>query len=164
MRRPPCVVLPGPSRPCARDAIVPMRSVPGLMRDARLPPCAAPEANCYPWRGAAARPVHHRWSRRLLAQNATLLLLSDGLDLDAGAGIAEEMARMHRSCRSLIWLNPLLRYRDFAAKAAGIRAMLPHVDRFLPAHNLVSLRDVAAALSARPDGGDRPWKCRAPGI
>jgi hypothetical protein len=53
------------------------------------------------------------------------------------------MAALHKSCRELIWLNPLLRYDKFEARPAGVRAMLPHVDRFLPVHNLKSLIDLA---------------------
>ena len=52
----------------------------------------------------------------------------------------------HR-CRRLLWLNPLLRFEGFEARPAGIRAMLPHVDRFLPVHNLESLHDLAAVLA-----------------
>ena len=92
-----------------------------------------------------------RWSRRVLAQNATILLISDGLDGDVGAGLGSEMERMHKSCRSLLWLNPLLRYDGFEARPAGIRAMLPHVDAFLPAHNIKSLIELAAVMNAPPE-------------
>ena len=88
------------------------------------------------------------WSRRVLGQGAVALLISDGLDRDGGAGLSQEMERLHRSCRRLIWLNPLLRYAAFEPKSAGIRAMLPHVDDFRPVHNLDSLVDLIAALSA----------------
>jgi hypothetical protein len=57
------------------------------------------------------------------------------------------MDRLHKSCRKLIWLNPLLRYEAFQPVATGVRLMLPHVDAFLPAHNLDSLVDLAHALS-----------------
>jgi uncharacterized protein with von Willebrand factor type A (vWA) domain len=60
------------------------------------------------------------------------------------------MERLHRNTRQLIWLNPLLRYERFEARPAGIRAMLPHVDRFLPVHNLKSLVDLAAAMESGP--------------
>ncbi len=87
------------------------------------------------------------WSRRVLGQNAVVLLITDGLDRDAGEGLAPEMDRLHRSCTRLIWLNPLLRYDQFEAKSLGIKAMLPHVDEFMAVHNLESLADLAAALS-----------------
>lgn len=97
--------------------------------------------------GACLREFNRHWGRRVLAQNACVLLMSDGLDRDAGEGLAEEMERLAKSCRYLIWLNPLLRYEQFEARPAGVRAMLPYVDRFLPAHNLRSLIDLARVLS-----------------
>jgi uncharacterized protein with von Willebrand factor type A (vWA) domain len=93
--------------------------------------------------GASLTEFNRRWSRRLLAQNAVVLLISDGLDADAGEGLDFQMERLAKSCARLVWLNPLLRYDKFEAKPAGIRAMLPHVDDFLPVHNLQSLTDLA---------------------
>src|SRR5262245_32593372 len=97
--------------------------------------------------GASLREFNYDWSRRVLAQNACVLLVADGLDREAGEGLAEEMERLAKSCRFLVWLNPLLRYDKFEARPAGVRAMLPHVDLFLPVHNLDSLLDLAKALS-----------------
>jgi uncharacterized protein with von Willebrand factor type A (vWA) domain len=79
------------------------------------------------------------WSRRVLAQNAVVILLSDGLERDSKADLEFQMRRLHRSASSLVWLNPMLRYEAFEPKASGIRKMLPHVDQFLPAHNIDSL-------------------------
>ena len=91
-----------------------------------------------------------RWSRRVLAQNATILMITDGLDGDVGQGLGEQMERMHKSCRHLIWLNPLLRYAGFEARPFGVRAMLPHVDAFLPGHNINSLIDLAGIMAQPP--------------
>jgi uncharacterized protein with von Willebrand factor type A (vWA) domain len=99
--------------------------------------------------GASLGVFNRRWSRRLLGQNAVVLLISDGLDADAGAGLDFEMERLAKSCARLVWLNPLLRYDRFEAKPAGIRAMLPHVDDFLPVHNLQSLTDLGHAFARR---------------
>jgi uncharacterized protein with von Willebrand factor type A (vWA) domain len=96
-----------------------------------------------------------RWSRRVLAQNATVLMITDGLDGDVGVGLARQMERLRKSCRSLIWLNPLLRFEGFEARPAGIRAMLPYVDAFMPAHNINSLVDLAAALRKPPQRTER---------
>ena len=90
------------------------------------------------------------WSRRVCGQGAVVLFISDGLDRDAGEGLGPQIERLRKSCRRLIWLNPLLRYEGFEPKAAGIRALLPHVDEFRPVHNLESLQDLAAALLAPP--------------
>jgi uncharacterized protein with von Willebrand factor type A (vWA) domain len=96
--------------------------------------------------GVCLREFNWRWARRLLGQNACVLLVSDGLDREAGEGLGEEMERLAMSCRFLVWLNPLLRYERFEAKPAGVRAMLPHVDLFLPVHNLKSLVDLGHTL------------------
>lgn len=111
--------------------------------------------------GASLREFNYRWGRRVLGQNACVLLVSDGLDREAGEGLGEEMERLSRSCRLLVWLNPLLRYEKFEARPAGVRAMLPHVDLFLPVHNLKSLVDLARTLSARgivEQKENRAWK------
>ena len=114
--------------------------------------------------GGSLREFNWRWGRRVLAQNACVLLVSDGLDREAGEGLDDEMQRLSKSCRFLVWLNPLLRYERFEAKPAGVRAMLPHVDLFLPVHNLKSLIDLAKVLSgpmARPIARHREnpaWK------
>jgi hypothetical protein len=103
--------------------------------------------------GVCLREFNWRWARRVLGQNACVLLVSDGLDREAGEGLAEEMERLAKASRYLVWLNPLLRYERFEAKPAGVRAMLPHVDLFLPVHNLKSLVELARTLSrplARP--------------
>ena len=100
--------------------------------------------------GSSLREFNLRWSRRLLGQNAVVLLISDGLDRDVGHDLAQQMERLHKSCRRLIWLNPLLRYEGFEPRAAGVRLMLPHVDAFLPAHNIDSLVDLAQALAPAP--------------
>ena len=105
--------------------------------------------------GEALDSFNRSWARRVLAQGAIVLLITDGLDRDGARGLAENMDRLHRSCRRLIWLNPLLRWAGFAPKSQGIRAMLPHVDEFRPVHNLASLRALVDLLS-------RPAPLRSP--
>ncbi|MDN3519324.1 VWA domain-containing protein [Aquisalimonas lutea] len=105
--------------------------------------------------GECLRAFNRDWSRRVLGQGATVLLVTDGLDREAGSGVAAEMDRLQRSARRLIWLNPLLRYHGFEARPAGIRAMLPYVDEFRPVHNLRSLRELADALSDGPPARGR---------
>ncbi|WP_341913085.1 VWA domain-containing protein [Ferrovibrio terrae] len=105
--------------------------------------------------GTTLAEFNRLWSRRVLGQGAVVLLLTDGLDRESGQGLAREMERLHKSCRRLIWLNPLLRWDGFEPKAAGIRAILPHVDDFRPVHNLSSIADLAHALSHASDEGNR---------
>ncbi len=96
--------------------------------------------------GACLADFNRNWSRRVLGQGAIVLLVTDGLDRDAGTGISHEMDRLHKSCRRLIWLNPLLRYEGFAPKSLGMRAILPYVDEFRPVHNLESLDALVTCL------------------
>ena len=99
---------------------------------------------------ASLHSFNKLWGRRVLGQGAIVLLISDGLEREADDKLAFEMDRLHRSCRRLIWLNPLLRYGGFEAKAQGIKMMLPHVDEFRPVHNLSSMQALIDALSSTP--------------
>jgi len=114
---------------------------------------AAVAASVADWSGgtriaSSLRAFNKLWARRVLTQGAIVLLITDGLERDGGDQLAFEIDRLHRSCRRLIWLNPLLRFSGFEAKARGIRAMLPHVDELRPIHNLESMADLVRALSA----------------
>lgn len=97
--------------------------------------------------GATLHRFNVDWARRVLGQGAIVLLVTDGLDRDAGEGIEPEIARLHRQSKRLIWLNPLLRYDRFEPKSLGVRALLPHVDEFRPVHSLASLSALVEALS-----------------
>jgi uncharacterized protein with von Willebrand factor type A (vWA) domain len=111
--------------------------------------------------GEAVEKFNKQWSRRVLGQGAVVLLVTDGLDRDGAQGLAHNMERLHRSCRRLIWLNPLLRWDGFSPKTQGAKAMLPHVDEFRPVHNLASLGALIASLSgpAPPRGAAiNDWK------
>ena len=96
--------------------------------------------------GESLRRFNLAWSRRVLGQGAVVLLVTDGLERDDAGVLAVEAARLRRSCRRLIWLNPLLRFAGFEPRAAGVRALLPNVDEHRPVHDLASLRALAAAL------------------
>ena len=107
---------------------------------------------------ACLREFNQRWARRVVSGRATVLLISDGLehgtpDDPRCEGLRFEMERLHKSCRRLLWLNPLLRFDAFQPRASGIRAMLPNVDAFLPVHNLDSLEQLARVLAAPPQAG-----------
>jgi hypothetical protein len=122
---------------------------------------AACSLNVADWSGGTriATSLHDfnkHWARRVLGQGAIVLLITDGLERDGDDTLSFEMDRLHRSCRRLIWLNPLLRFDGFEARAKGVRAMLPHVDELRSIHNLESMSDLVRALSGAPAKGYGP--------
>jgi uncharacterized protein len=107
---------------------------------------------------ASLRAFNKQWARRVLTQGAIVLLITDGLERDADDTLSFEIDRLHRSCRRLVWLNPLLRFEGFEARARGIKTMLPHVDEFRPIHNLESMAELVAALRKDDRAGDpKAW-------
>ena len=92
------------------------------------------------------------------SSRATVLLASDGLDHAAFEQLSAEMRHLHLGCRRLLWLNPLLRYEQFEPQARGVRAMLPHVDRMLPMHNVAALAALSTVLGAGSRREDSAWK------
>lgn len=102
--------------------------------------------------GGCLEEFNRLWARRVLARGAAVLLMTDGLERDESRRLEGAAERLQRSCRRLIWLNPLLRFEAFRPKAQGIRAILPHVDDFRPVHNLESLEELTRALGAAPAG------------
>ena len=103
--------------------------------------------------GETLKEFNRLWSRRVLGQGAVVLLITDGLEREGIDLLEKEMDRLHRSCRRLVWLNPLLRFEGFEARARGVRAMLPHVDDLRPVHNLEAMADLVAALSGEAPRG-----------
>ena len=97
--------------------------------------------------GESIRTFNYRWARRVLNQGAVVLIISDGWDRGDVEVLRTEMDRLHRSCYRLIWLNPLLGDEDYQPLVRGIQAALPHVDDFLPVHNLASLEQLAKLLA-----------------
>ena len=103
--------------------------------------------------GYCLKQFNNRWSRRVLAQGAVCILVTDGLDRDQSDGLEKEMDRLNKSVKRLIWLNPLLRYEGFEPKAQGIRKMLPYVDEFKTAHNIKSLVELSDIISSDDQEG-----------
>ena len=131
--------------------------------DAALADCSAAVKD---WSGGTRigdtlHEFNRLWSRRVLGQGAVVLLITDGLERDDVGELEAEMERLRKSCRRLIWMNPLLRFDGFEARARGVRAMLPHVDEFRPVHNLNALADLCASLGKHPRGGVDPRRFMA---
>ncbi len=105
--------------------------------------------------GECIETFNRDWSRRVLGQGAVVLLITDGLDRGAPEVLAKQMQLLHLSAKRLIWLNPLLRWDEFAPKARGIAAMLPHVDSFRAGHSIASLEELAEVISRKDDVGEK---------
>ncbi len=101
--------------------------------------------------GDALRTFNFQWGRRVLGHGAMTVVISDGWDRGDVAVLRDEMARLQRSSRRLIWLNPLLGSPEYEPLTRGIRAALPFIDDFLPVHNLASLSDLARHLETLSD-------------
>jgi uncharacterized protein len=99
---------------------------------------------------------NYKWARRVLTQGAHVLLMTDGLDREDVDQLEKEMKRLRLSAKRIVWLNPLLRFDGFQARAGGIRVMMPYVDEFRPVHSLDSLEDLAATLVAPTSGKHDP--------
>jgi uncharacterized protein with von Willebrand factor type A (vWA) domain len=100
--------------------------------------------------GAALAAFNRQWARRTLSGRATVLFVSDGIDLEHIDLLEKEMTRLRRFAHRIIWLNPLLRYAGFSPQARGMQAILPHVDALHPAHNLDSLFALESLLASTP--------------
>jgi len=82
----------------------------------------------------------NRWhARRVINSRTAVMIVSDGYDTGEAEKLGEEMRRLRRRCRRIVWLNPLIGWRDYTPAARGMQAALPYVDLFAPAHNLASL-------------------------
>jgi uncharacterized protein with von Willebrand factor type A (vWA) domain len=106
--------------------------------------------------GEALRAFNVGWARRVMRNGPVMIVISDGWDRGDPLVLAREIARVRRGCRRLIWLNPLLGSANYEPLTRGMQAALPYVDDFLPAHNLSSLEELAAHLSARPERRSLP--------
>ena len=97
--------------------------------------------------GDCLKEFNFNWSRRVLGPGAIVLFITDGLDRGGGIGLSKQIKLIQKSSKRLIWLNPLLRYEEFAPKPTGVKAILPHVDEFRPIHSLESMDQLVNALS-----------------
>jgi uncharacterized protein with von Willebrand factor type A (vWA) domain len=97
--------------------------------------------------GASLKAFNDEWGRRALTRGAVVLIVSDGWEREDAALVGTEMARLARQAYAVVWVNPLKGHPDYQPLAAGMRAALPSIDRFLPGHNLASLEALAEILS-----------------
>ena len=91
---------------------------------------------------SSIKDFNFNWSRRILTQNQRLLLISDGLERDDNKNLDFEFNRLSLLSNNIIWLNPLLRYKSFEPKVKSIKTILKYVDKFVPIHNINSIKEL----------------------
>jgi uncharacterized protein with von Willebrand factor type A (vWA) domain len=97
--------------------------------------------------GLAFREFNQVWARRVLRSSRIVIVVSDGWDRGDPAVVGTETARLNRNSHLLVWLNPLAGSTGYRPLAQGMAAAYPHIDRFLPCHDLASLEDLAGMLA-----------------
>jgi uncharacterized protein with von Willebrand factor type A (vWA) domain len=98
--------------------------------------------------GASLKAFNDEWGRRSCSRGAVVVIVSDGWERQDPELVGREMARLARAAYAVVWVNPLKGNIDYQPLGAGMRAALPHVDRFLAGHNIASLEELAEVLSA----------------
>ncbi len=98
--------------------------------------------------GASLKAYNDVWGRRALTRGAVVLIVSDGWERQDHELVGREMARLHRAAYAVVWVNPLKGSPDYEPLAAGMRAALPSVDRFVSGHDLASLEALGDLLSS----------------
>lgn len=97
--------------------------------------------------GASIKAFNDEWGRRALARGAIVVIASDGWERHDPELLGAEMARLRRVAYAVVWVSPLKGHADYEPLGAGMRAALPHVDRFLAGHNIASLEELASVLA-----------------
>jgi uncharacterized protein len=98
--------------------------------------------------GESLKRFNDEWGRRALSRGAVVVIVSDGWERHDPALVGREMSRLGRRAFAVIWVSPLVGKLNYEPLSAGIRAALPHVDRFLPGHNIASLQALGDALAS----------------
>ncbi len=114
--------------------------------------------------GESLRAFNFEWSRRVLGRGAVVIIISDGWDRGDTHLLGQEISRLSRSVSRLIWLNPLLGAPNYQPLVVGIQTVLPHVDDFLPLHNLLSLEQLALQLGSLRANGNHTGTARRQGL
>ena len=105
--------------------------------------------------GEALAQLRQQHARRFVGGRTVVLVVSDGLDTGEPAALGHELAWVKRHSKHLLWLNPLMRFEDYAPLARGAEQLHKHADGMLAVHNLSRLEELAASLAALMQRGER---------
>ena len=90
----------------------------------------------------------NRWhAKRCITSRTCVMIVSDGYDTGLADDLGQQMRALRRRCKRIAWLNPMIGWQDYAPEAAGMKAALPYLDLFAPAHNLQSLEALEPYLA-----------------
>ncbi len=89
--------------------------------------------------GDCLAAFNRNYAASAITSRTAVMIVSDGYDTGSPEILGAEMARLKRRAKRIVWLNPMIAWRDYAPVAQGMAVALPHVDLFAPAHNLESL-------------------------
>lgn len=96
--------------------------------------------------GAAISEFVKEYAMRKLNTRTIVLIVSDGMDVGEGDDLAQNMERIRRKARRVIWLNPLAGSPNYRPEVKALKTVLPYLDLHAPAHNLESLKKVVEQL------------------
>ncbi|MGP4019429.1 vWA domain-containing protein [Saccharopolyspora sp. 5N708] len=111
--------------------------------------------------GETLRVFLDRWGQRGIARGSVVVLFSDGWERGDAAELAEQMRRLRRLARAVIWANPHAGHDGYQPVQSGIVAAMPHVDRMVAGHSLRSLEDVWSWVRRLSQCGDEPARVPA---
>jgi uncharacterized protein len=94
----------------------------------------------------ALKTFNDRYAKETLDRRTVVIVMSDGYDTDSPEALAVELRRLKRRAHRLVWLNPLLGWKNYEPVARAMR-VADYVDYFAPAHSLASLAALEGELA-----------------
>jgi len=98
--------------------------------------------------GTSFATVLERYGGHRALRGAVVVICSDGLDRDEPEILGDAMRSLHRVAHGTVWLNPLKGDSRYRPVQRAMAAALPHIDVFLPGHNVAAVEQLCAALAA----------------
>ena len=97
--------------------------------------------------GACLALFNDRYAKSVLNSRTVFLILSDGYDTGSCDDLVHQMTRLKKRVPRLVWLNPLLGWRDYEPINKAMVAAMPLIDRFAAAHTIEALAAIEADLA-----------------
>ncbi len=90
------------------------------------------------------------YAKTTVTRNTVVIIFSDGYDSGDPQAMLSQILEIKSQCRRLVWVNPLIG-RGMATDTPlpieqSLAAVIPHLDLYTSAHNLVSLKNLEPAF------------------